>query len=224
MSLDGFGPSARAAVGAATDEAGRLGSGRVGTEHLLLGVLAVEGCAAAGVLRDAGVSAAAVRRKVGETSLGAAGGDGGTGRSPRAERALGRAHRFAHDAHAAEARSEHLLLGVLDVEGTAGQVLRGLGVDVERLRTRLVALPPGDDGAGGVDGVDGGAPAESSDATAAPVAPVVRCPSCGADLVTTGVTVAEVPVVDGTEARAYACAGCGTLLGIRGISGGAAAR
>jgi hypothetical protein len=33
------------------------------------------------------------------------------------------------------------------------------------------------------------------------------------------VTVAEVPVADGTAAKAYACAACATLLGIRGISG-----
>jgi ATP-dependent Clp protease ATP-binding subunit ClpC len=221
MSLDGFGPSARAAVTAAVDEARRLGSARVGTEHLLLGLLAVEDGAAAGVLRDIGIGAAAVRRKVGETSLGAGGGGGdddagrargAAARSPRAERALGRAHRFAHAAHSPEARTDHLLLGVLDVEGTAGQVLRGLGVDVDRLRARLLALPPG-------VGDGEGAAAASAAVSDGSAAAVVSCPSCGADLAVIGVTVAEVPVADGTAAKAYACAACATLLGIRGLSG-----
>jgi ATP-dependent Clp protease ATP-binding subunit ClpA len=218
MSLDGFGPAARAVVAAAEDEARRLGSGgRVGTEHLLLGVLAVDGCAAASVLRSVGVTAAAVRRKVGETSLGTGG--SGAGRSARAERALGRAHRFAHDAAAGDARSEHLLLGVLDVEGTAGQVLRGLGVDVERLRGRLQAADPNEPDEPTASAAD--EPTPDASTTVA----VVRCPDCGADLAATGVTVAEVPVRHGGTAHAFACAACGVLLGIRGISGlGGAAR
>lgn len=232
MSLDGFGPAARAAVAAAEDEARRLGSGgRVGTEHLLLGVLAVDGCAAAGVLRSVGVTAAGVRRKIGETSLGAgagvgaghpgiagAGQAGAVGRSARAERAIGRAHRFAHDAAVAEARSEHLLLGVLDVEGTAGQVLRGLGVDVDRLRGRLLVADIGEP-----DEATRAAAPEPSPAAGAAAVPAVRCPRCDADLAGSGVTVAEVPVHGGGAAHAFACGGCGVLLGIRGISGSAAA-
>jgi ATP-dependent Clp protease ATP-binding subunit ClpC len=215
MSLDGFGAAASAAMAAAEDEARRSGAGRVGTEHLLLGVLGVDGCSAALALAAVGVSAAPLRRKVAETSLGA-GSDAVGGRSPRAERAIGRAHRFAHEARSPEVRSEHLLLGVLDVEGTAGQVLRGLGVDVDRLRARLlVADSPSAD-----ETVDVAPPA--------PAAPSVRCPSCGGDLVGLGVTVSEVPVHhDGGggagAASAFACAGCGVLLGIRGISGSGAA-
>ena len=54
-------------------------------------------------------------------------------RSERAARALGRSVRFSHAARASSVGTEHVLLGVLDVEGTAGQVLLWLGADVERL-------------------------------------------------------------------------------------------
>jgi hypothetical protein len=38
-------------------------------------------------------------------------------------------------------RSDHVLLSVLDVEGTAGQVLRGLSVDPAVVREALMAEP-----------------------------------------------------------------------------------
>lgn len=150
--LDGFGAAARRAIEAAADAARELGTVRVGTEHLLLGVLAVGSSAAADLLRSAGAGRSAVRRKVGETNVGRSSPStpgAPVARSPRADRALSRAHRFAHDRRAPEARSEHLLLGILDVEGTAGQVLRGLDVDVDALRARLQQADLGT-----ADGVD----------------------------------------------------------------------
>jgi hypothetical protein len=84
-------------------------------------------------------------------------------RTARATRALGRAARFAHGRKAEQVGGEDVLLGVLDVEGTAGQVLRGLGVDLDRLRAALLD--------------------DESTPTLSPVAPVPpTCPSCHADL------------------------------------------
>ena len=207
--VDGFGPAARRAIAAAAQEAIAAGTTRVGTEHLLLGVLAVESCGAAVALRDAGLRRSAARRKVAETNIGA-GSPTGAGasevkRSPRADRALHRAHRFAHDHRSPEARSEHLLLGVLDVEGTAGQVLRGLGVDVDSLRHRLLA-------------VDLAAPdvAEGPSVAAEPLPPAAavspRCPGCRAEVAVTGLTSTTLPAGD-RAAVVVACAACGLVLG-----------
>ena len=204
--LVGFGPAARRAIAAAGDVAAELGTSRVGTEHLLLGVLAVGSCAAAARLREAGAGRSAVLRKVGETSMGSsADPSSAPSRSPRAERALNRAHRFAHDRRSPEARSEHLLLGIHDVEGTAGQVLRGLGVDVDALRGVLAAT-------------DLDRPDEVGDAEPAPeqvttaTDPRPRCPSCTGDLAASGLRVTMV-VAGAGRATVLSCPACGTALG-----------
>lgn len=210
--LDGFGGAARQAIAAAADAAVDLGTTRVGTEHLLLGV-AASASSAADLLRRAGASIAAVRRKVAETNSGsgaptAAGGV--VGRSPRADRALSRAHRFAHDRRSPETRSEHLLLGILDVEGTAGQVLRGLGVDVDGLRAALAGADltrrdgGGDDDSAGAAGT--GLEGEARD-TAVP-----RCPACDGDLAASGLATTMVPAGAGT-ATLLSCPACGTAIG-----------
>src|SRR6202044_3204838 len=51
--------------------------------------------------------------------------------------ALERAARLALRRHDALVDTSHILLSVLDVEGRAGQVLRGLGVDLNALRASL---------------------------------------------------------------------------------------
>lgn len=168
--LRGFDAGARLAVALADVEARHLGHRRVGTEHLFLGLLAEGESRAAAALRGAGVPLEPARAKVAEArGDDADAADGGTGdgdrlpRTARATRALGRAARFAHGRRAERIGSEDVLLGVLDVEGTAGQVLRGLGVDLDRLRSSLL---------------------DDDDTTAAPtVAPAPpHCPSCHADL------------------------------------------
>lgn len=192
--LPDFAAEASGAVEAADDEAHALGHDRVGTEHLLLGLLADESSVAAKALRDAGVTAAAARRKaaeaVGTTGAGPAPG-GPLPRTARAARALGRSRRFCHARHADLVASEHLLLAVLDVEGTAGQVLRGLGVDVDRLRASLDAAAD----------VGAGKPTE-------PRATDPKCPSCDAPLETSLVsrTIADAVV--------FSCAACGGFLGV----------
>lgn len=149
--LERYSDQARRVVARATDEADRLGHPHIGTEHLLLGLLAEEGSATARSLPP-GTTVAIARRKVAEAvgtngSVTLAGGrsfgadpSGAPGPSPgerpftpRARRALDRAARFSLQRREPAVDATHVLLGVLDVEGTAGQVLRGLGVDVGRL-------------------------------------------------------------------------------------------
>jgi hypothetical protein len=146
--LRGFDAAARRAVARAEVEARELGHDHLGTEHLLLGLLTSQSSTAR-VLTNAGVTLTAARHKVSE-AVGAPPDApppaGPLPRTPRVERALGRSIRFAHARGSDLVGSQHVLLGVLDVEGTAGQVLRGLGLDVDRLRMtldRLPVTPPG---------------------------------------------------------------------------------
>jgi ATP-dependent Clp protease ATP-binding subunit ClpA len=136
--LVGFDKAARTAVEAAEAEARRLGHQHVGTEHLMLALLAGDASPAGKMLRDAGVTLAAARRKVSE-AVGVTVAPETKSREPlprtsRVNTAISRAARFAHARNASRVGAKHVLLGVLDVEGRGGQVLRGLGVDVERLR------------------------------------------------------------------------------------------
>ena len=203
--LDGFTTGARRALSLAEREARALGHERVGTEHLLLGLLTEEDGVAADALLDAGVVAVSVRRKVQEAVGSGQPGQSEPTLSSRARRAIGRAPRFARDAGSTAVGSQHLLLAVLDVEGTAGQVLRGLGIDVEHLRAAL-GTPP--------------AAAEASATRTLPQTAGVeppRCASCGAPL--DGGINATVVAASGhgeaMEAVLLSCPVCGTVLGAR---------
>ena len=202
----GFDDTAAHAVVLAEREARELGHDRVGTEHLLLGLL-TNGSDASTTLTTSGVTLAAARIKVteavGMSSRLGVGDRGPLGRTPRAERALGRSARFAHLDGSDVITSKHVLLGVLDVEGTAGQVLRGLGVDVELLRASLAdaeghpAAPPPVARAGRAD--------------ASP-----RCPSCNVTLeeqlvyrVVTATSASGAP----RDVALVSCGACGSVLG-----------
>lgn len=201
-----LGPAAARLVAGAETEARALGHDRVGTEHLLLAVLADESTSAARALTGAGATLAMARHKVREARPG---GDGPASADPlpltdRAGRALGRSVRFARSDRAEGVATQHVLLGVLDVEGTAGQVLRGLGVDVHALQAAL----------------DGSvAPAEASVGPASEARPsrpsAIACPSCRGAL-DDGVVHRSVRSVGTDGLRSvvvFACPACGAALG-----------
>jgi len=205
--LEGFDAGARRAVETAEAEAASLGHGAVGTEHLLLGVLTGDDRAAA-ALSSAGATVAAARHKVAEAGRAPkTPTDGGSlPFTSRAERALGRAVRFSHQARAEAVGTGHVLLGVLDVEGTAGQVLRGIGVDVSRLRDALTSEP-----------ADDATPPQQAPAPAAtPAVATPTCSSCGAavdELVFTKVRAVNEEGRTG-EVVMFSCRSCGTVLGV----------
>jgi ATP-dependent Clp protease ATP-binding subunit ClpC len=186
-------------------EARSLDHPRVGTEHLLLGLLSDDDGEPADVLRAAGVSLTAARHKVVEalaTETGLPNSDS-LPFTPRAQRALERAGRFSRKEQESEVTGGHVLLGVLDVEGLACQVLRGLGVDIAQLRDGVnttrsdrVAL------------VDEKRSVEA-------VGP--RCPNCQAPLDDTLSEMLMRARRNGEPATnisvAY-CAACGTALGV----------
>lgn len=196
--LHGFGADARRAVVAAGDAARELGHHRIGTEHLLLGVLADPEGEAARILADAGAGRAAVWAKVREVNPpDAAGPLDPQAATPRAARALGRSERFARRRHGGQVALEDLVTGVLDVEGTAGQVLRSLGVDVDAVRAAL-------DGDAGASPQEGGERRGGDQVTP-------TCPSCAAAL--SGLASRSLPSRGGADVVVHCCPACGAVLG-----------
>jgi ATP-dependent Clp protease ATP-binding subunit ClpC len=204
--FDRLSDGARRAVAAAEQEARRFGHPHIGTEHLVLGLLVEGESLAARALEAAGATLAGARDKVVE----AVGEDRSDARgrelalTPRAKRALERASRFSLQRRDPDIGTEHVLLGVLDVEGRAGQVLRGLGVDVVSLRDAVDVSAEGDTP---VTTVDPAAPQRSSSP---------RCQACGTPLAA-GLAFRVVPAAgEAGESRDFTvvyCSACGSAIG-----------
>lgn len=203
--LENYSVAAQRVVSLATMEARRLDHSRVGTEHLLLGLLSDDDGEPADVLRMAGATLAAARHKVIE-ALGAGAESPDTEAlpfTPRAERALERAGRFSRKDQQPQVTSEHVLLGVLDVEGLACQVLRGLSVDVAQLRDAL--------------GPRLANPVAPADDHTSIVAVRPTCPQCHApldDTLTETLVLARRECESPSTFRVAYCAACSTTLGL----------
>jgi hypothetical protein len=143
---------AQRAVLHARGEAGRLGSDRVGTEHLLLALLRDQACLAATVLGERGVEVEAVRRRVEESAgpgEGAGGPSGEQGelieqRLPTTKPftlVLGLAGREALELEHDRVGTEHLLLGLArEGDGVAARVLEDLGAGLLQLREAVISV------------------------------------------------------------------------------------
>jgi ATP-dependent Clp protease ATP-binding subunit ClpA len=210
--LERFSDEARRAVRLAGEEARLLGHGHVGTEHLLLGLAADQGSAASDALNSVGASLALCREKVVEALASRPASPQAAGKdlpfSDRASRALERASKLSVRMDSESVGSQHVLLSVLDVEGTAGQVLRGLGVDPSTVKRVLaasaVAAPP----ASPPD------MPETEPTTREPRA-IPCCGMCGSSLDTSlQHTVLTIGSGDSpTTVDVLYCAACGTALG-----------
>lgn len=157
-----FDEPARAAVAIAQDEARALGHGRVGTEHLLLGVLRARAGRGADVLRRLGVDhQAALAHVMRIEGLAEAPPEGELPLTARSQEALELAMREAYELRAPSVGTEHVLLGLLEErEGLAVRVLADAGLTPEGVRAELLK------------GVAAGAPAPAaagSDGEAAPI-------------------------------------------------------
>ena len=136
-----FTDKARQAVVLAQEEARRLGHPEVGPEHLLLGLLAVDGeSAATGALTGLGIPLDDLRREV-EERIGR--GEGApSGHLPFAsankkvlELSLREALQLGHN----YIGTEHILLGLIrEGESGAAQVLAGRGADLDAVRREVV--------------------------------------------------------------------------------------
>jgi len=146
--LERFTQRARRALSLAQESAEALEHGNIGTEHLLLGLMRETDGVANHVLGDLGVTADQIETLVKEMS------QAGTRRSPTAPLELSVRTRRALELAVDEARqmnhdyvgTEHLLLGILrQNDSTAANILRRLGLDLERVRqtTRSMILLKG---------------------------------------------------------------------------------
>jgi ATP-dependent Clp protease ATP-binding subunit ClpC len=191
--MERFSARTRRVIDIAQQEATALEHPHLGTEHLLLGLIAVDGPTRDALL-GAGATADATRTKVAEAVGQRAVQRGDRDPSTRARRALDRASRLSLQRRDDAVEPEHLLIAVLDVEGRAGQVLRGLGVDVAALRSSIDAAP---------------ADAPVDHPAAAP-ADGVHCAVCGAGL-EPGLAFRIIAGVDSEGRRKnFTVASCGT--------------
>jgi hypothetical protein len=130
---------ARQVVVFAQEEADSLGHTRVGTEHLLLGLIRAEDETTAPILAEAGLGLEAARERVKELVTD----EQRRRRIPftrAAKRTLENALREARDLGDAYIGAEHVLLGLLDDERNgAARIVSDLGADPEALRAAVHA-------------------------------------------------------------------------------------
>jgi ATP-dependent Clp protease ATP-binding subunit ClpC len=136
-----FTERARHVVVFAQEEARRLGHPHIGTEHLLLGLFREEDGMAAVVLRDYGLTLAAVRDDV--LRISGRGEGASTGQmpfTPRAKRALELALREAIALQHNYIGTEHILLALARTpDSAAARVLLAAGGDEESLRDAVLS-------------------------------------------------------------------------------------
>jgi ATP-dependent Clp protease ATP-binding subunit ClpA len=157
-----FTDEARRVLDLALDEARTLNSNRIGTEHILLGLVQERDGIAAEALDSIGISLDAVRQQIQEIT-----GQGQEAPAPshqqytlRAKRALDLSLREALQLGHHHIGTEHILLGLLrEGEGPAAQVLIELGADLRLVRQHVLRLLDDAAGAGDAEsGVVGGQP------------------------------------------------------------------
>jgi ATP-dependent Clp protease ATP-binding subunit ClpA len=155
-----FTDEARRVLDLALDEARTLSSNRVGTEHILLGLVQERDGIAAEALDLVGISLDAVRQQIEQIT-----GQGHEAPAPshqqytlRAKRALDMSLREALQLGHHHIGTEHILLGLLrEGEGPAAQVLIELGADLKLVRQQvLLLLDDSGDSAGAAEADSGG--------------------------------------------------------------------
>ncbi|MFA6315937.1 MAG: ATP-dependent Clp protease ATP-binding subunit [Elusimicrobiota bacterium] len=158
----------------AQEEAKRLNHDYVGTEHILLGLIALGEGVAAQVLANLGVDLRRVRAEI-EKIVGT--GDnvmllGEIPFTPRAKKVLEYAVEEAQHMGHSYVGTEHLLLGLIrEEEGVAARVLENLGLRLEVVREEVLNLlgegqqPQGGQGGGGGGGQQSGPGGKSKSKT-----------------------------------------------------------
>jgi len=137
---DKFTDQARRVLTLGREEARRLNHNYLGTEHLLLGLLAEGEGIAAKVLSSWGIDLGYVRAKV-EELIGRGGGIylPEMTLTPRAKRALELAYEESKLMGQNYIGTEHILLGLIrEGEGVAAKILEGLGVTLDKARSEVL--------------------------------------------------------------------------------------
>ncbi|MDF2440957.1 MAG: ATP-dependent Clp protease ATP-binding subunit ClpC, partial [Abditibacteriota bacterium] len=135
-----FTERARRVILLGQEEAGKMNSAHVGTEHLLLGLVRENEGVAAQVLQKMGVSLNKVRQEIeAEVEPGSDPTPPEPKLTPKAKRVLELAADEARRMRHNYIGTEHLLLALLrEKDGLAAKVLRKLGLDLDRARTRVL--------------------------------------------------------------------------------------
>ncbi|MEI8352368.1 MAG: Clp protease N-terminal domain-containing protein, partial [bacterium] len=130
-------PRAQQVIQLARAEADRFNHSYVGTEHLLLGLVALGQGVAVSVLERMGISLETLRMEV-EKAVGQGPETKTAGNvpfTPRAKKVLQLASAEARTLNHTYVGTEHILLGLLrEGEGVAAQVLRNLNINFETTR------------------------------------------------------------------------------------------
>ena len=139
-----FSDRARRAVVRAQEEARLLSHDYIGTEHILLGLLAERAGVAARALDSLNVTLEAAREQVREIVGEGSQEQGQRGHipfTPRAKKVLELSLREALNLRSEIIGTEHLLLGLIDEgDGVGAQILDRLGAPAETVRERVVEL------------------------------------------------------------------------------------
>jgi ATP-dependent Clp protease ATP-binding subunit ClpC len=140
-----FTDRARRVVVLAQQEARRLDHNYIGTEHILLGLIAEGKGVAARALESLGISLAAVRQQVEEIiGRGQQTPSGHIPFTPRAKKVLELSLRESLQLGHDYIGTEHILLGLIrEGDGVAAQVLVRLGADLNQVRQQVIQLLQG---------------------------------------------------------------------------------
>ncbi|MBX9576920.1 MAG: ATP-dependent Clp protease ATP-binding subunit [Chthoniobacterales bacterium] len=141
--MNNFTPRAQQALALSRQEADKLNHHYIGTEHLLLGLLALGQGVAINVLQKMGLDLKAVRAEVIKLSTPGEISNNGNIASvpytPRVKKVLALAGKEAKALQHSYVGTEHLLLGLLrEGEGAAARVLNALEVDIEEARNEIL--------------------------------------------------------------------------------------
>ena len=139
--MNNFTPRAQQVLQLARKEADRFNHGYVGTEHILLGLIALGQGVAVNVLQKMGVNLESVRLEV-EKAVGVGPETKTVGNvpfTPRVKKVLALAGSEARALNHAYVGTEHILLGLLrEGEGVAARVLKNLNVDLDKTRIEVM--------------------------------------------------------------------------------------
>ena len=139
-SLSTFTPGGRWTLELARQEAPRLHHGFVGTEHVLLGLLALEEGVVPNVFKKMGVDREGMQRQIENwvSDFPSSNMPGPVSYTPRVRKSLHFAAREAKVSRNAAVGAEHILLGlILEGDGVAGRVLRDFGLRPETMREEI---------------------------------------------------------------------------------------
>ncbi len=136
-----FTQRAELAIENARAAAGELGHGYVGTEHLLLGIIAEKDGLGARILRSQGLDGERLRGIIIRRSGVGSPAKPSQGLTERAQRAVERAAEEARCLQQSYIGTEHLLLGLLrQSDCGAAAVLREAGCDLNNIYTDIMAV------------------------------------------------------------------------------------